>query len=109
MRLQMLRDAPQHGVPLQIFDTQTRKGLGVRAQRERKMKDALGDELSRTLCAVCLTRPKTSLFLPCKHLCACGECAARIMRPPPDAKGVRREPQCPICRVVPSQVLDVYA
>jgi len=73
------------------------------------MKDALGDELSRTLCAVCLAKPKTSLFLPCKHLCACGECAARIMRPPPDAKGVRREPQCPICRVVPSQVLDVYA
>ena len=34
MRLQMLRDAPQHGVPLKIFDTQTPKGLGVLAERD---------------------------------------------------------------------------
>ena len=82
----------------------------VRSQKERKMKEALGDEQSRLLCVICLTKPKTSLFLPCKHLCCCTECAGRIMRPGADPKtGQRPTPQCPICRIEPSQVLDVYA
>jgi hypothetical protein len=83
---------------------------GVRAARERKMKEALGDEMSRTLCSVCLTKPKNMLFLPCKHLCACSECAGRIMRPVPGGGGkAAKEPQCPICRVPVKEVLDVYA
>jgi hypothetical protein len=91
----------------------------VRASREAKMTAALGDEVSRALCSVCLTRPKNMLFLPCKHLCACSDCAGRIMRGPPSpadpaeaarlAAAGRKEPQCPICRVPVQQVLDVYA
>jgi hypothetical protein len=82
----------------------------VRTQKERKMKEALGDEQSRLLCVICLSKPKTSLFLPCKHLCCCTECAGRIMRPGADPKtGLRPSPQCPMCRIEPSQVLDVYA
>ena len=81
----------------------------VRAAKEKKMKEALGDEMSRTLCSVCLTKPKNMLFLPCKHLCACSECAGRIMKPLPDAKGNRKPPCCPICRVPVAEVLDVYA
>jgi len=82
----------------------------VRSQKERKMKEALGDEQSRLLCVICLSKPKTSLFLPCKHLCCCTECAGRIMRPGADPKtGLRPPPQCPMCRIEPSQVLDVYA
>jgi hypothetical protein len=81
----------------------------LRTAKEKKMKEALGDEMSRTLCSVCLTKPKNMLFLPCKHLCACSECAGRIMKPLPDAKGNRKPPLCPICRVQVAEVLDVYA
>ncbi len=73
----------------------------VRAAKEKRMREAIGDEQSRALCAVCLTLPKTTLFLPCKHLCACTECAHRIMALKP--------PLCPICRTPAQQVLDVYA
>lgn len=83
----------------------------VRGVKERKMKEALGDEMNRTLCSVCLVNPKTILFLPCKHLCACAECAGRIMRPGGGGGGGgdKKEPQCPICRKPVAQILDVYA
>jgi hypothetical protein len=94
----------------------------VRQAKERRMKEALAkggdsDALSRTLCSVCLTRPKNMLFLPCKHLCACSTCAERIMRPPAGSSGdggggkggAPVRPLCPICRTAVEQVLDVYA
>jgi hypothetical protein len=89
----------------------------VRQAKERRLQEALlakgggdADAVSRTLCSVCLTRPKTILFLPCKHLCACSGCADRIMRPPGGAASApRKEPMCPICRAPVEQVLDVYA
>ena len=77
----------------------------VRAAKERRIKGALGDEQSRVQCVVCLCRQKTSLFLPCKHLCACTDCAQRIIKAgPPGSK-----PACPLCRAPVEQVLDVYA
>jgi len=75
----------------------------VRAAKERRIKGALGDEQSRLQCVVCLCQQKTSLFLPCKHLCACTDCAARIL------KGSAGKPTCPLCRAPVEQVLDVYA
>jgi len=75
----------------------------VRAAKDKRMKEALGDEQSRLQCSVCLSKPKTSLFLPCKHLCACTECARRIM------SAGERKPLCPICRAPVLEVLDVYA
>jgi hypothetical protein len=92
----------------------------VRSARERRLKEALGDEQSRVLCSVCLSKQKTILFLPCKHLCACSDCAARIMRPLRLAQaagggggGAAAEaaarPACPICRATVEQVLDVFS
>jgi hypothetical protein len=72
----------------------------ARAAREKRMRAALGEEQSRALCAVCLTAQKESLFLPCKHLCACAGCAAHIME---------TSKLCPICRAPATSVLNVYA
>ena len=72
----------------------------VRAAKERRMRAALGQEQNRALCAVCLDKPKETLFLPCKHLCACAECAATIMK---------ASRLCPICRAAAADVLNVYA
>jgi hypothetical protein len=78
----------------------------VRGAKERRIKGALGDEQSRVQCVVCLSAQKTSLFLPCKHLCACSDCAARILGAA-GSGGAR--PACPLCRAPVEQVLDVYA
>lgn len=36
-------------------------------------------------CCVCLSNPKDTLLLPCKHLCACFGCSEHII-------------ECPLCR-----------
>ena len=48
-------------------------------------------------CVVCLSRRKTMLMAPCNHLCACAECAARLLNAP-----------CPICRGVVVFTFRVY-
>jgi hypothetical protein len=40
-------------------------------------------------CVVCFARPKTHVFVPCGHLCACAPCSSKSM----DTSGA-----CPICR-----------
>ena len=40
-------------------------------------------------CIVCMTRPKTHVFVPCGHLCACAACSSKAME---------SNPHCPICR-----------
>jgi len=32
-----------------------------------------------TVCVVCMEHDREVLFLPCKHLCTCSECAARLI------------------------------
>jgi hypothetical protein len=36
-------------------------------------------------CAICLTKPKSIVFMPCRHMCACEACAKKVSH-------------CPICR-----------
>ena len=40
-------------------------------------------------CVVCCSRPKTHVFVPCGHLCACAACSDKTMR---------TNASCPICR-----------
>jgi hypothetical protein len=50
-------------------------------------------------CAVCLTKTRTHVFVPCGHLCACQQCASDCLY-----RGAR----CPICRQPAEQVIRVY-
>ncbi|CAN0478392.1 unnamed protein product, partial [Discosporangium mesarthrocarpum] len=38
-----------------------------------------------TECVICLTDPKDTLLLPCRHLCVCRECFKHVDK-------------CPVCR-----------
>lgn len=49
-------------------------GTGVRAEPEMPEE-----------CVICLTDPKDTLLLPCRHLCVCSEC-------------FRHVDKCPVCR-----------
>jgi len=48
--------------------------------------DAADD--SNTVCVVCLTEPRDTLVMPCRHMCLCSGCA----------ESVSRQGTCPICR-----------
>lgn len=48
-------------------------------------------------CALCWSRPRDVLFLPCRHICCCAQCAAQL-------------PQrvCPTCRTVVESQIEVF-
>jgi hypothetical protein len=52
------------------------------------------------LCTVCLSRPRDTVILPCRHVALCVTCARRLA-PPPGEGGAAATPGagvCPICR-----------
>ena len=56
------------------------------------------DEDEDGLCVICLTNEKTTVVIPCRHLCLCKECAEELRQ-----KG----PKCPVCRGPLNQLVSV--
>ena len=46
-------------------------------------------------CVICMSAPKDTIAIPCRHLCVCKDCAD-ILRQPPTSQP--SPPKCPICR-----------
>lgn len=63
----------------------------ARAAAERAEAARVRDEGQH--CCVCLGAPKTTMFLPCRHLCMCQACASALLQGPPSGR------LCPMCRV----------
>jgi hypothetical protein len=53
------------------------------------------DEKNVLFCVVCMTEPRSHVFLPCRHLCTCDVCCEQMT-------------ECPLCRVTIDQTLKVY-
>jgi len=51
-------------------------------------------------CVICLTEPKTTAILPCRHLCLFAECAEALRF---------QSNRCPVCRAPVSSFLDMGA
>ena len=47
-------------------------------------------------CAICYINKKRYVYIPCGHLCMCGECANKI------------EDVCPICKIIVSNIIKTY-
>lgn len=54
----------------------------------------------RCLCIVCLTEPRATLFLPCRHVCTCEWCAALVLQ--------QEGPACPLCRTAISDSMILF-
>ncbi|CBH16462.1 putative zinc finger protein [Trypanosoma equiperdum] len=50
------------------------------------------------LCVICLTLPKDTAVIPCRHMCLCKNCAEEL---------VRHTPKCPVCRGPVSTLLHM--
>ena len=55
-----------------------------------------GEESTSRVCACCLHSPASVVFLPCKHLCMCPDCACNVS-------------QCPMCRVPIREKMVIYS
>jgi hypothetical protein len=51
--------------------------------------DASGGDDDDAICVVCLSEPKDTVALPCRHLCMCSECAQQVRN---------QSNRCPMCR-----------
>jgi hypothetical protein len=50
-------------------------------------------------CAICLTGPRTHIFVPCGHMCTCQPCSNKIMN---------QSGKCPICSQLATTVMEVF-
>ena len=50
-------------------------------------------------CIICGDETKSHAFIPCGHLCACEECASKVMR---------RAPRCPVCRCSALETVKIF-
>lgn len=69
----------------------------VLKNNEPKNDDAKNNEASE--CIICLDKPKTTVFMPCKHQCCCSNCSREVFN---------TGKMCPFCRTHVSDVIDVY-
>jgi E3 ubiquitin-protein ligase MGRN1 len=57
-----------------------------------------GDQDGQGDCVICMTEPKDTTVLPCRHMCLCGECAKRLRV---------QTNKCPICRHPVESLLQI--
>jgi len=72
-----------------------KKEFSSRSQNKKDVtgKNDFGD------CCVCMDRGKAHALVPCGHLCACAECAVRL---------VKKKLPCPVCRGSIERSVHIY-
>jgi hypothetical protein len=64
----------------------------------KKVNEALKVE---RLCNICYQNPKSIVFFPCRHICCCSECAAKVHIPDTPSK-------CILCSATITSSFSVY-
>ena len=80
---------------LTSLEDQVRRSLDRIVKAKAAASNTLEDE--RT-CLICRENPKVCLFLPCRHLCVCGDCGQRV-----------ELDKCPLCRVTITERINVFS
>ncbi|CAN4111173.1 unnamed protein product [Withania somnifera] len=70
-----------------------REIYGISNSEETNVNEESGKE-----CVICMTEPKDTAVLPCRHMCLCGECAKELRR---------QSNKCPICRQPIEELLEI--
>lgn len=71
-----------------------REIFGISDSDER----AISDKDSGKECVICMTEPKDTAVLPCRHMCMCSECAKELRL---------QTNKCPICRQPIEELLEI--
>ena len=95
--ISMEADSPPVPAPATCPRPPLRAGA-CRGRRRPQVQKRLVGEREQRLCVVCQEAEKTTLLMPCRHLCLCGGCSAR-----PEVA------LCPLCRAPIADRIAVYA
>ncbi|CAH0479401.1 unnamed protein product [Peronospora belbahrii] len=67
-------------------------------EMQKKLDRQVEEQNELKLCVICLSKEKSILCLPCRHLCLCKTCSRR-----------QEVMKCPICRLEIEEMLAVYS
>ena len=62
-----------------------------------------GEENELTICIICQDVQRSTVLLPCRHLCLCKDCAKTL-----HSHIDRAKRRCPLCRKCITDIMDVY-
>lgn len=71
---------------------------GIEPSAATGMPVSMGDDSNGRECVVCLSEPRDTTVLPCRHMCMCSGCA-RMLR--------HQSNRCPICRTPVESLLEI--
>lgn len=74
------------------------EGNGEVAEGDVKPAVVDDDDDDNGLCVICISEPKDTCVIPCRHLCLCKDCAQELQK---------HSPKCPVCRQPIQQLLHL--
>lgn len=70
-----------------------------RAEEDRKQSNIPAADKQVGLCSICFDAPRTHIFVPCGHVCACKPCSVKVMA---------KNKKCPICNKVSIMTTELF-
>ena len=79
------------------YELQEIYGLENANAQGRSGGDGAGDDIGRE-CVICMSEPRDTTLLPCRHMCLCHDCAQMLRA---------QTNKCPICRTQVKSLLEI--
>lgn len=83
-----------------VFDIGGRSDKPSNADDTQRVADTVevDDDDDDSCCVVCLTNPRDTTIMPCRHMCVCSECATALKQ---------QSGKCPMCRKEIEQLMTL--